>query len=68
MALCYQGNGLGTMPQDDGEIELALAADGKIEARYGLDEMGQGLVPAVAVLRRRSAWHMRASDMRVVFR
>jgi CO/xanthine dehydrogenase Mo-binding subunit len=29
MALCYQGNGLGTLPQDEGEIELALAADGK---------------------------------------
>lgn len=48
MALCYQGNGLGTLPEDEGEIELALAADGKIDARYGLDEMGQGLVPAVA--------------------
>lgn len=48
MALCYQGNGLGTLPEDEGEIELALAADGAIEARYGLDEMGQGLVPAVA--------------------
>lgn len=48
MALCYQGNGLGTLPEDEGEIELALATDGKIEARYGLDEMGQGMIPAVA--------------------
>jgi CO/xanthine dehydrogenase Mo-binding subunit/CO/xanthine dehydrogenase FAD-binding subunit len=48
MALCYQGNGLGTLPEDEGEIELALSHDGKIEARYGLDEMGQGMIPAVA--------------------
>lgn len=47
MALCYQGNGLGTLPHDEGEMELSFAADGKIEARYGLDEMGQGLVPAI---------------------
>lgn len=47
MALCYQGNGLGTLSDDEGEMELALVGDGKIEARYGLDEMGQGLVPAI---------------------
>lgn len=66
MALCYQGNGLGTLPEDEGEIELALAADGKIEARYGLDEMGQGLVPAVASAVS-SALGVVREDVRVVF-
>ncbi|MEO0384753.1 MAG: molybdopterin cofactor-binding domain-containing protein [Pseudomonadota bacterium] len=66
MALCYQGNGLGTLPEDEGEIELALAADGKIEARYGLDEMGQGLIPAVASAVS-SALDVSRDDIRVVF-
>lgn len=66
MALCYQGNGLGTLPEDEGEIELALAADGKIEARYGLDEMGQGLVPAVASAIS-GALDVAREDVRVVF-
>lgn len=66
MALCYQGNGLGTLPEDEGEIELALAADGKIEARYGLDEMGQGLVPAVASAVS-AALGVAREDVRLVF-
>lgn len=66
MALCYQGNGLGTLPEDEGEIELALATDGKIEARYGLDEMGQGLIPAVASAVS-SALGVAREDVRVVF-
>jgi len=66
MALCYQGNGLGTLPEDEGEIELALAADGQIEARYGLDEMGQGLVPAVASAVS-SALGVAREDVRVIF-
>lgn len=66
MALCYQGNGLGTLPEDQGEIELALACDGKIEARYGLDEMGQGLVPAVASAVS-AALGVARDDIRVVF-
>jgi CO/xanthine dehydrogenase Mo-binding subunit/CO/xanthine dehydrogenase FAD-binding subunit len=66
MALCYQGNGLGTLPHDEGEIELALAADGRIEARYGLDEMGQGLVPAVASAVSKTLGISR-QDVRVVF-
>lgn len=66
MALCYQGNGLGTLPEDEGEIELALATDGKIEARYGLDEMGQGLVPAVASAIS-GALDVAREDVRVVF-
>lgn len=66
MALCYQGNGLGTLPEDEGEIELALAADGTIEARYGLDEMGQGLIPAVASAVS-NALGLTREDVRVVF-
>ncbi|MDJ1006318.1 MAG: molybdopterin-dependent oxidoreductase [Paracoccaceae bacterium] len=47
MALNFQGNGLGSLPQDDGEGELRLAADGAIEIASGLDEMGQGLATAL---------------------
>ncbi|MFN3641856.1 MAG: molybdopterin cofactor-binding domain-containing protein [Gemmobacter sp.] len=47
MALNYQGNGLGTLPPDDGAATLALAPDGMIEIACGLDEMGQGLIPAL---------------------
>ncbi|MBN8293680.1 molybdopterin-dependent oxidoreductase [Rhodobacter sp. NTK016B] len=43
MALIWQGNGLGTIPEDRGEGALRLAPDGKIEVLCGLDEMGQGL-------------------------
>ncbi|MEM6382441.1 MAG: molybdopterin cofactor-binding domain-containing protein [Pseudomonadota bacterium] len=66
MALCYQGNGLGTLPPDEGDVELALAADGKIEARYGLDEMGQGMIPAVASAVAQ-ALRVCRDDIRVVF-
>ncbi|KQO73587.1 molybdopterin cofactor-binding domain-containing protein [Methylobacterium sp. Leaf89] len=47
MALNYQGNGLGSLPEDRAAVTLALAADGAIEARYGLDEIGQGLQTAI---------------------
>jgi xanthine dehydrogenase D subunit len=47
MAMNYQGNGLGTLPPDHGAGSLRLAADGAIEALYGLDEIGQGLLPAI---------------------
>ncbi|MBW8638873.1 molybdopterin-dependent oxidoreductase [Hoeflea sp. WL0058] len=43
MALSYQGNGLGTIPHDEGGGVLRLAEDGRIEALLGLDELGQGL-------------------------
>ncbi|MEM6711036.1 MAG: molybdopterin cofactor-binding domain-containing protein [Pseudomonadota bacterium] len=66
MALCYQGNGLGTLPPDEGDVELALAADGAIEARYGLDEMGQGMIPAVASAVA-DALGIGREDVRVVF-
>ena len=47
MAINYQGNGLGTLPPDEGAAVLALAPDGMIEIACGLDEMGQGLIPAL---------------------
>ncbi|MBR9862142.1 MAG: molybdopterin-dependent oxidoreductase [Rhodobacteraceae bacterium] len=46
MALNYQGNGLGTIPQDEADFGLALK-DGKIQAVCGLDEMGQGLTASL---------------------
>jgi len=49
MAMNYQGNGLGTLPPDPAGGMLRLAADGAIEALYGLDEMGQGLLASVKV-------------------
>ncbi len=48
MALSYQGNGLGTIPHDEGGGVLRLAEDGRIEALLGLDELGQGLHAAIA--------------------
>lgn len=47
MALIYQGNGLGTIPHDEAITRITLAPDGKIEAQFGLDEMGQGLIPSI---------------------
>ena len=47
MAINYQGNGLGTIPHDVGAGRLAFAADGRIEAHIGMDEMGQGLIPSI---------------------
>lgn len=47
MALMWQGNGLGTIPVDEGAGALRLAADGAIEVLCGLDEMGQGLHAAL---------------------
>ena len=47
LALNYQGNGLGSLPEDRAAMELRLAADGAIEALYGLDEIGQGVQAAI---------------------
>lgn len=47
LALNYQGNGLGSLPEDRAAVELRLAPDGAIEALYGLDEIGQGLQAAI---------------------
>ncbi|TYC58993.1 molybdopterin-dependent oxidoreductase [Rhodobacterales bacterium] len=47
MAIIYQGNGLGTIPDDEAKSRIVLAPDGKIEVQFGLDEMGQGLLPSI---------------------
>jgi CO/xanthine dehydrogenase Mo-binding subunit len=47
IALVLQGVGLGSVVPDHGGGRLALLPDGKIEAAFGLDEFGQGLVAAV---------------------
>ncbi len=47
MALNLQGNGLGSLPRDEAAAALRLAPDGAVEVLCGLDEMGQGLVPAL---------------------
>lgn len=47
MAMTHQGNGLGTLPDDPAGGILRLSPDGAIEARFGLDEMGQGVLAAI---------------------
>ncbi|WP_082597273.1 molybdopterin cofactor-binding domain-containing protein [Rhizobium sp. Root708] len=47
MALNYQGNGLGSAVPDPAGGALRLNSDGMIEAAYGLDEMGQGLLTSI---------------------
>jgi CO/xanthine dehydrogenase Mo-binding subunit len=47
MAMAHQGNGLGTLPDDPGGGVLRLAPDGAIEALFGLEEMGQGVLAAI---------------------
>lgn len=47
MAMNYQGNGLGSVVPDPAGGRLALTKDGFIEGAYGLDEMGQGLLPLI---------------------
>jgi xanthine dehydrogenase D subunit/xanthine dehydrogenase C subunit len=47
MALNFQGNGLGSVIPDPGGGRLSLGDDGKIEAAFGLNEMGQGILPAI---------------------
>jgi CO/xanthine dehydrogenase Mo-binding subunit len=47
MALNYQGNGLGSFVPDPAGGRLRLTQDGLIEAAYGLDEMGQGLLTSI---------------------
>ena len=48
MALNYQGTGLGSgVVPDPGGGWLRLLADGRIEAAFGLNEMGQGVVAAI---------------------
>lgn len=47
MALNYQGNGLGSVVPDPAGGRLRLTERGTIEAAYGLDEMGQGLLTSI---------------------
>jgi CO/xanthine dehydrogenase Mo-binding subunit len=47
LALNHQGNGLGSFFPDPGGCRLTLTPEGRIEAAFGMDEMGQGLVAAV---------------------
>jgi len=47
MAMNYQGNGLGSLVPDPAGGRLSLSEDGFIEAAYGLDEMGQGLLVTI---------------------
>lgn len=47
MAMNYQGNGLGSLVPDPAGGRLSLSGDGAIEAAYGLDEMGQGLLVTI---------------------
>lgn len=47
MALNYQGNGLGSVVPDPAGGRLRLTEIGMIEAAYGLDEMGQGLLTSI---------------------
>lgn len=47
MSLIWQGNGLGTIPEDRAEGQVRLAPDGAIEVLCGLDEMGQGLLASL---------------------
>jgi CO/xanthine dehydrogenase Mo-binding subunit len=66
MALNHQGNGLGSIPKDEVEGRLALSPDGAVEVACGLDEMGQGLVPALTAAVARHLGCGRA-DVRVVY-
>jgi xanthine dehydrogenase D subunit/xanthine dehydrogenase C subunit len=47
MAMNYHGNGLGSLVPDPAGGRLRLASDGKIEAVFTLDEMGQGLLTSI---------------------
>jgi xanthine dehydrogenase D subunit/xanthine dehydrogenase C subunit len=47
MAMNYHGNGLGSVVPDPAGGRLRLAKDGRIEAVFTLDEMGQGLLTSI---------------------
>jgi xanthine dehydrogenase D subunit/xanthine dehydrogenase C subunit len=47
LALLHQGNGLGSIVPDEGAGRLTLLPNGLIEAAFGLDEMGQGVVAII---------------------
>jgi len=50
MAMNHHGNGLGSMIPDPAGGRLRLAKDGRIEACFTLDEMGQGLLALVVAV------------------
>jgi len=50
MAMNHHGNGLGSLLPDPGGGRLRLAKDGRIEACFTLDEMGQGLLALVVAV------------------
>jgi xanthine dehydrogenase D subunit len=50
MAMNHHGNGLGSVIPDPAGGRLRLAGDGRIEACFTLDEMGQGLLAAVLAI------------------
>ena len=47
LTLSLQGNGLGSILSDVGAGRLRLLPDGRIEAAFGLDEIGQGVVAII---------------------
>jgi nicotinate dehydrogenase large molybdopterin subunit len=47
IAVNHQGNGFGSLAPDESAIRLSLAPNGKIEAAFGFDEMGQGVLTAI---------------------
>lgn len=46
-SLLHQGTGLGSVVPDTGAGRLTLLPDGRIEAAFGLDEIGQGVVAII---------------------
>jgi nicotinate dehydrogenase large molybdopterin subunit len=50
LATTMSGNGLGSTIPDPGGGRLALAPDGRIEASFGVEEMGQGAVSVIEQL------------------
>ncbi|MEN6543857.1 molybdopterin cofactor-binding domain-containing protein [Parvibaculum sp.] len=47
LAIALQGSGLGSAIGDSGAARLTLAADGKIEAAFGTEEIGQGVLALI---------------------
>ena len=65
MAMVMRSDGFSHGGPNGGKLQLALAADGKIELRAGFTEMGQGVVAAMSALMCRHL-HCSADDTRPV--
>lgn len=65
MAVVMRSDGFSHGGPNGGVLQLALAADGKIELRAGFTEMGQGVVAAMSALMCRHL-HCSAEDTRPV--